>query len=104
MSERRQINIPVDGRVYERLAEHAKKASMPVGTYARMLFDAAYAARCRETGDFDLDATVAGALILSGAGLDVGVVARALRIEEPVVRRILKVWTNAGATKPEARA
>lgn len=92
---RRQLNIGIDELVFERLTKMANAAGMPVSSYARVLFEAAYSARCAETGDRDLDATVAAALILSGSDLDTEQVARALKAPEVVIVRILDAWREA---------
>lgn len=89
---RKQLNLSIDQRVFERLTAMANAAGVPLTTYARTLFEAAYSARCGATGDRDLDATVAAALILSGSNLDTEEVARALKTSEPVVIRILDAW------------
>lgn len=89
---KKQINILIDEIVHTRIAAAAKTANMPVATYAKVLFEAAYSARCSETGDRDLDASVAGALILSGAELDSDQISRALKISEATVDKILQAW------------
>jgi hypothetical protein len=87
-----QLNIKVDDKVLENLGKMARAASMPPSTYARVLFDAAYAARCGKSPDEDLNATVAAALILSGAELDSAAIARALKCSEATVVRISQAW------------
>lgn len=92
---RKQLNIAIDPKVHDRLQAMANAAGMSLSTYARTLLEAAYSARCGATGDRDLDATVAAALILSGADLDTDEVARALKTNEAVVVRILDAWRDA---------
>ena len=92
---RRQINIAIDERVHTRLTAMAGDAGVPLSTYARTLFEAAYAARCGETGDHDLDATVAAALILTASGMDAEQIARALGTTEIVALRIVDAWREA---------
>lgn len=89
---KRQINIWVDAKVYACLNDMARKASMPTGTLARLLFEAAYAARCGETGDHELDALVARVAFLWSAAVDVAASARMLGISEALVCRIRDAW------------
>lgn len=96
-----QINFKIDDKVKERLAVAAKAAGMSPTMYAKMLFEAAYAARHGATGDRDLDATVAAALILSGAELDSDEIARALKCSEETVTRIKSAW-DASQTREAA--
>lgn len=102
-TDKRQINLSISETVYSRLVTHARNASMPVSSYARVLFEAAYAARCGETGDRDLDATVAGVLILSGVGLDSETVARALKTDDATVLRIAEAWRKSRTGTAKSR-
>lgn len=88
-ADRRQVNINVSAKVHSRCVEEAAKRNTSVSGYVSMLFDAAYAASVKETGDRTLDATVAASLILYGAGMDTEAIARALKISEATVERII---------------
>ncbi len=57
--ETRGITITVNERVYAGLVDMARAASRTPNVQAQLLFEAAYSARCRPTGDRDLDAAVA---------------------------------------------
>lgn len=54
-----QITFTVDGLVYTGLSRMAKTANVATGRMALRLFEAAYSARCKPTGDVALDAEVA---------------------------------------------
>lgn len=88
----RQINITVDDRVYDKLSTTARDRGYSVSGYAKMLFDAAYAARSGKSGDLELDALVGCVMVLSGAQKDVGVIAAALKLQERTVTRIMSAW------------
>ncbi len=57
--ETRGITITVNERVYAGLVDMARAASRTPSVQAQLLFEAAYSARCKPTGDRDLDAAVA---------------------------------------------
>jgi hypothetical protein len=57
--ETRGITITVNERVYAGLVDMARAASRTPNVQAQLLFEAAYSARCKPTGDRDLDAAVA---------------------------------------------
>jgi len=57
--ETRGITITVNERVYAGLVDMARAAARTPSVQAQLLFDAAYSARCKPTGDRDLDAAVA---------------------------------------------
>ena len=52
--ERHQINVTVSAVVHEKMGVLAKAAGVPLNTYAKMLLEAAYAARSAPTGVFAL--------------------------------------------------
>lgn len=89
-----QLTIRVSARTVARLRDQATKRGVTTTDFATQFFEAAYAARCGETGDRDLDATVAATLLLTGK-LDTDQIARALRTNEVVVARIRKAWERA---------
>jgi hypothetical protein len=91
-AETRQVNVLVTAKMHEGLQKLAKAAHMPLSTYARLLLQAAYAARRGETGDRDLDAAVARVVLLWGAAFEPAAIARTVGLSEPTVRRILDAW------------
>lgn len=93
---KRQINMLVEVAVYDGLSRMARERGYPVSTFAKLLLDAAYSARCGQPTDRDLDATVAAALILQAGGMDTDAVARALRISEATAERIFAAWRECG--------
>jgi len=54
-----QINFRVEGAMYRGLTKFANAQGQSVSGYAKLLFEAAYTARCGETGDKALDKAVA---------------------------------------------
>jgi hypothetical protein len=93
-AERFQINFSVSKPVFDRLAKEAANHNIARGGYAKVLFNAAYSARFGETGDQTLDATVAAALLLHGAGLDASRIALALKCSEETVSRIVVAFAS----------
>lgn len=92
LEKKAQINILVPARLYQRLGEEAQARGYSRSSYAGLLLGAAWAARHGETGDRDLDAMVSAALLLTGAGLDVEAVSRALKCPEETVEKIVGAW------------
>lgn len=89
----RQLNISIDDKVHSNLSTMARDASMPVSTYAKVLFEAAYAARWNSSGDLTLDAKVGAAVVLFfGAKKDSATIAKALGVSEPLVEKIVSAW------------
>lgn len=92
MPPRRQINFDVDERVYATLEKHAAKHGYRATAYAKMLFEAAFASRCGVSVDAALDDQVAAAIVLHGARQDTATIAKAVRLSEPTVIRIIAAW------------
>lgn len=90
----RQITFQVDDKVYDRLTKMGAEGGKPTGAYARLLFEAAYAARCGATGDAALDDQVARAGLLWGAGLDTAEIARLTGMPEHRAVRIIGAWRD----------
>lgn len=86
---RRHITLSVPQVVFDRLGEMAKAVGMSRADYAQMLFDAAYATRCKDTGDVELEAACSAVVLLWGNGFDTHKIALALKLDEPVVQRML---------------
>lgn len=96
----RQITFKVSAKVHARLGEMAGEANVAPTTYARMLFDAAYAVRCGVHSEPGLDDQVARVLMLFGLDMDTARIARRVGIPEHRVVRILDAWrqeTRGGA-------
>ena len=62
--DRKDICISVSALIYDRIGEMALEAGISRSGYASRLLEAAYAARCRPTGDRDLDSAVARVAVL----------------------------------------
>jgi hypothetical protein len=88
----RQVNFDVSDVVYERLGEMAKAAGLKPSSYARMLFEVAYAARWNKSGDAELEAKVGCAVVLHAARQDTATIARALALQESTVVKIIDAW------------
>jgi len=52
------VTFQVEGPVYTALSRKAKAEGLATGRYARMLFEAAWAARCKPVGDKELEAAI----------------------------------------------
>ena len=89
---KRTIHIDVNERIYQRCSDMAKTANVPTSTYNRMLFEAAYAARCAETGDIDLDTAVSRVALLFGNGFDAQSIRQATGLSETFVGRTVEAW------------
>ena len=59
MTPTRALTITVPEGLYGRFVEMARKQGMTPAVYGKLLFEAAYSARCGATGDRELDAAVA---------------------------------------------
>lgn len=93
----RQLTFSVDDKVYQRLTDMARQRDMSTGPYAKVLFEAAYAARHRQSGDPDLDARVGLAVVLLGAKQDSATIAKAIGLSEPTVLKIIDAWKREAA-------
>lgn len=52
------VTFQIEGPVYTALSRKAKAEGLATGRYARMLFEAAWAARCKPVGDKELEAAI----------------------------------------------
>lgn len=88
------VTLTIGDKVKENLARMAQARGMSTTGFAIVLFEAAYAARAMPggTGDADLDAAVARAVILFANGLDTAAIAPAVGLSEATVVRILDAW------------
>ncbi len=90
----RQVNFSIEDRVYDTLEKHGAKHGYKATAYAKVLFEAALASRVGVQPDPDLDAQVAAAIVLHGARKDSAAIARAVRLSEPTVVRIIDAWRS----------
>jgi hypothetical protein len=88
----RQVNFSVEDRVYATLEKQAAKLGYRATAYAKMLFEAAFASRCGVAFDADLDTQIAAAIVLHGARNDTATIAKAVRLSEPTVIRVIDAW------------
>jgi hypothetical protein len=88
----RQINISVEDKVYDKLTAMARERGYSTSSYAKIIFDAAYAARAWKSGDLHLDTLVGCAIVLWGAQKDTATIAAALKLQESTVTRIISAW------------
>ena len=88
----RQVNFSIDDRVYATLEKLGEKQGYKATSYAKMLFEAALAARLGIQPDADLDAQIAAAVVLHGARQDTSLISRAVKLSEPTIMRIIDRW------------
>lgn len=88
----RQINFSVDDRVYAALERQAHDRGHKTITYAKMLFEAAFAARAGVQPDQQLDQIIAATLVLHGAAKDSQAIASRLQLPEATVVRIIDAF------------
>jgi hypothetical protein len=88
----RQINFSVDDRIFAVLEKHATRHGYKATSYAKMLFEAAFASRVGVQPDASLDAQVATAIVLHGARMDTETIAKAVRLSEASIVRIIDAW------------
>jgi hypothetical protein len=93
----RQVNFSVDDRVFATLEKQGAKHGYKPTAYAKMLFEAAFASRLGVQPDVDLDDQVAAAIALHGARNDTATIAKAVRLSEPTVIRIIDAWRRERA-------
>lgn len=88
----RQVNFSVEDRIFATLEKQGEKHGYKPTAYAKMLFEAAFASRVGVQPDADLDDQVAAAIVLHGAKNDSAAIAKAVRLTEPTVIRIIDMW------------
>lgn len=88
----RQINFTVDDRVYEALRARAAQLGYKPLTYAKMLFEAAYAVRVGVGVDPDVHQRIELAIVLHGARMGTAGIAEAIGLHESTVMKILVAW------------
>lgn len=90
----RQINFSIEDRIFTVLEKHAATLGYKPTSYAKMLFEAAFASRVGVQPDVDLDDQVAAAIVLHGARKDSATIALATGLSEPTVLRIIDAWRS----------
>lgn len=94
------LSVPITERAKLTLQRQAAERAMSSATWGGLVFDMGFAAVCaREKSmpgtDADLDAVVAGTLLLTSTGdWDTDEICRALGVSEATVVRLLDVWRN----------
>lgn len=95
-AEKKQFGFAVSAAVHAGVAARADKLGMAPTTYAKLLFEAGYAARIgqersEDPADAELDEQVR--LVFAPAGqADTAAIARATGVPEPRVVKILEGW------------
>jgi hypothetical protein len=98
--ERRQFGIAVSPVVHDGVARRAKAMGLSPTAFAKLLFEAGYAARIgQERGapatDAELDEQVRLVFSCAGQG-DAAAISKATGVSEVRVKRILDAWKQAG--------
>ena len=88
----RQITFSVDDRVFAALGQRAEGLGYRTGTYAKMLFEAAFAVRVGVTDEPDLHQRIELAIVLHGARKSTADIADAVGLSEASVCRIIDAW------------
>lgn len=94
---RTQINFEVDERVSTRLAKMAGDRGVSRIGYAKMLFEAAYAARCGVQPDAEIDEQIKIALVLWAARQDTATIAKAVGLSESTIVKAIDCWKQERA-------
>lgn len=95
-AERKQFGIAVSATVHDGVAKRAAQLGMAPTSYAKLLFEAGYAARIgqergEEPADAELDEQVRLVFALAGQA-DTAAIAKATGVPEPRVVKILDAW------------
>ena len=100
MTARKQVNLSIDPKVHAKLQTMANVAGMSLSAYATLLFEATYAARCKETGDIDLDMAVGRVALLFGSGFNAISIRKATGLSETFVARAVDAWQSQMRSRP----
>lgn len=87
-----QINFDVDERIGTRLAKMAGDRGLTRIGYAKMLFEAAYSARCGVQPDTEIDEQIKIALVLWAAKQDTTTISKAVGLSEPTIIKAIDCW------------
>lgn len=97
----RQINFSIEDRVYAALEKRASEHGYKATSYAKMLFEAAFASRVGVGPDPTIDERIATAVVLHGARKDSAKISQVIQLSEQTVLRIIDAWRRlrlGGAT------
>jgi len=100
----KQINMRMEPKIFASVEKRAAEKGYPISTYARLMFDAAYAERIGyERGvpatDAELDEMVRAVFCLSGE-FKPEAIAKATGIPETLVSKILAGWKAYSKSLP----
>jgi hypothetical protein len=93
----RQINFSIEDRVFVTLEKSAASHGYKATSYAKMLFEAAFAARVGVQPNAGLDAQIGMALVMRAAKQDTANIAAVVGLSEATVVRILDAWRDCRA-------
>jgi hypothetical protein len=93
----RQVNFSVDDKVYDALSLRAEKLGYRATSYAKMLFEAAFACRVGVSQDPDLQQRIELVLILHAARQDTARISTFSGLSEATVVRIIDSWRSETA-------
>lgn len=98
--ERKQFGIAVSPKVFEAVSKRAREQGLSPTAYAKLLFEAGFAARVGQerdppVDDAELDKQVTLVFACAGHG-DVKAIAKATGVKPALVERILEAWRKAG--------
>lgn len=91
-AESQQVILSISEPVFTKLQAFAKDVGVPTSAYAKMLFEAAYAARCAPTGDAALDASVARVLLLHRRGMTPAEISELVNLPAGLVGLTVEAW------------
>lgn len=90
----RQVNFSIEDRAFATLERLAGQHGYKPTSYAKMLFEAAFASRLQVQVDRGIDDQVAVAIVLHGAKKDSATIAQAVGLSEATVIRIIDAWRS----------
>ena len=97
-AQKKQVCLDVPAKMFEGIEKKAKEIGVRPLQYAEMLLEAAYATRVGIIADADLDATIGIIMVLS-VKCETAQIARALKISEDLVVKIIAAWRDETAGK-----
>jgi hypothetical protein len=108
LQENMQIGIRVTARTHAALAKRATEMGISTTGYAKLLFEAGFAARvgqerAESPADAELDEQVRLVFALAGQA-DTAAISKATGVPEPRVVRILDAWRRASAGRAPCAA
>lgn len=88
----RQVNFSIDDRVYATLEKKGAVHGYKPIAFAKLLFEAAFASNVAAQPNLELDTQVGAAIVLHGARQDSTTIAKAVRLSEPTIVKIIDAW------------